>query len=109
MKIPNLDNFETYYGLRVADIGEDGALIVLGHHEKRRVLGALNKHARTFWGLDDLYDGRLPMFSNFRATDEIQERWAVLDLERTKGGDWFIDYGVTEETPEAFPVMVWSS
>jgi hypothetical protein len=122
--IPDLKGFETYYGLKVSDIGEDGDVIVLGHHDKRRALAALNRHARTFWGLDDLYDGRLPMFPDFKAVDDISERWAVLiescgvpadehvsDCWRCKQlaeADWWIEYGATSSDENAFPVMVWS-
>ena len=61
---------------------------------------AAGDHVESVW---------LPMFPDFRASDDISERWAVLDLERTRGGEWWIDYGATEITPEAFPVMIWSA
>lgn len=121
--IPDLKGFETHYGMRVSDIGEDGNVVILGHHDKRRALAALNRHARTFWGLPDLYDGRLPMFRESPAVDHLRDCWATLvkncgdpghaaDCFRCRElaeADWWIDYSANETDPDAFPVMVWGS
>lgn len=125
MTVPDLKGFTIYYGVPVSDIGEDGNLIALGHHDTRQVLAAFNRHARTFWGLTDLYDGRLPMFPRHHAVEDVCERWAVLvkecdearqpdhtgDCSRCrllKEEDWWIDYSAKEPTLGSFPVMVWA-
>jgi hypothetical protein len=119
--IPDLPDFETYYGVQVSDIGEDGDVIILGHHDKRRALAALNRHARTFWGLTNLYDGATTVSP---AVDNLRERWAVLltKCENADGPDhegrcyrcediasssWWIDYSADETASGAFPVMMW--
>ena len=118
--IPDLDGFTTHYGIRVSDIGEDGDLIILGHHDKRRALAALNRHARKVWGLQDLLDGgwgRRPVIG------EITVDWATLkercdlhdDHDKDCGecaqiaeGPWWIECGA-HPAPNSFPVMYWSA
>lgn len=51
---------DVHHGLRVLELGEDGeTLVVLGHHDDRRTLAALNRFARTTWGTDSVA-GDLP-------------------------------------------------
>jgi hypothetical protein len=119
--IPDLKDFETYYGIQVSDIGEDGDVVILGHHDKRLALAALNRHARTFWGLTNLYDGEAVLSP---AGDNLRECWAVLmtkckdadspdhvgrchRCEDIAGASWWIKYNAKETDLGAFPVMVW--
>lgn len=39
------------HGLRILELGEEGEhLVVLGHHDDRRTVAAINAHARMTWG-----------------------------------------------------------
>jgi hypothetical protein len=129
-RIPDLDHFEVYFGIRVADIGDDGDLIALGHHDPKAALAAFNAHAKTFWGLVDLLDGGQHDKARWRRVlDSITRRWAVqcTDQCRTcmrdgqrvecgdcaevqavvKAGSWWIDSSAAEDEPGAFPVTIW--
>lgn len=100
--LPTLPGFEVHYGLRVADVGEDGAVVILGHHRRRRAIAALNRHARTFWGAADLYDGerRGRVVAEF-----IFKRHAVV-TETARGWELRL---TTDAEAGAFPVMIWEA
>jgi hypothetical protein len=129
-RIPRLNDFGTYFGIRVADIGEDGDLIALGHHPPKAALAAFNAHARKVWGLLDLLDGGRgggPAWR--RALDDVKPRWAVLLTNRcrdctknavvdgcvycsdvravTNSGSWWIAQDAAHDEPGAFPVTCW--
>lgn len=123
--IPDLKGFSTYYGLRVSGIGEDGDLIILGHHhhDPLRVIAALNAHARTFWGLVNLLDRPYAELTDL--TGSIRETHAVLitscagldqdcagegcwRCRELAGTDWWIEWSHAADEPGAFPVTVWS-
>jgi hypothetical protein len=119
--IPDLFGFETYYGLKLSDIGEDGAVIILGHHDDPRpVIAALNKHSRTFWGLVNLMDDRsaelaelASMFSETYAVARHNEACrdeACADCALVRAGQraWWINWDVPPERQHAFPVTVWN-
>lgn len=129
-RIPDLDSFEVYFGIRVADIGEDGDLIALGHHDPKAALAAFNAHAKKFWGLVDLLDGGQHDQNRWRwALENAKQKWAVSltdgcrdcvkegrredcvdcsDVRATvKDGSWWIAYDATDDEPGAFPVTVW--
>jgi hypothetical protein len=80
---------DTHYGIPVAHVGEDGDLLALGHHDRRKTLAAFNKHARTFIGLPNVAD-------DFSAHAEdwlnaIRLRWAVFavpDPEMAEDPEW---------------------
>jgi hypothetical protein len=121
MTIPDLEGFETYYGVPISAIGEDGDLITLGHHDKRRALAALNRYAKSVYGFLDLYDGLHP---SRPMVDDIAEMWATLKQECDQMGDdghdeskcgecielanssWWIECG-TKQVSGSFPVMYW--
>lgn len=105
--IPDLKGFNTYYGLQVSDIGEDGNLIILGHHhaEPRRVIAALNQHARTFWSLTNLLDDRGADLADLAGA--LHETYAVVE-EFDRHGAWYIRWNVDPATPEAFPATIWT-
>jgi hypothetical protein len=118
---PDLKGFETYYGLRLSDIGEDGDVIILGHHsdEPLRVVAALNRHARTFWGLANLIDR--PGAELDDLVGAIHETHAVIvvqcddsahepDCSRCREigeADWWIEWNHAGDDPNAFPVTMW--
>lgn len=129
-RIPDLDHFEVYFGIRVADVGEDGDLIALGHHEPKAALAAFNAHAKKFWGLVDLFDtGPHDAPRWRRALQDVKQRWAVSLTDRCrdcvrdgrrddcagcgdvqaaiKEGSWWIAYDAAEDEPGAFPVTLW--
>ncbi|MCW6003896.1 hypothetical protein K1W54_04770 [Micromonospora sp. CPCC 205371] len=129
-RIPDLDSFEVYFGIRVADIGEDGDLIALGHHDPKAALAAFNAHAKKFWGLVDLLDGAQHDQGRWLwALENVKQKWAVSLTDRCrecakdglreectscsdvratiKEGSWWIAYDAAEDEPGAFPVTVW--
>lgn len=125
--LPQLEGFTTFYGIQVSPIAEDGALIVLGHHDdRRRVIAALNRHAREVCGLINLADERGASYDD--AEGGLHRHWAVLveecdDPDRhgdaaaegyecsrcaeIEQGPWWINWAAKETDPGAFPVMVW--
>ncbi|GIM88797.1 hypothetical protein [Paractinoplanes toevensis] len=119
--IPDLQGFETYFGLQVSDVGEDGSVIILGHHhnEPRRIVAALNRHAREFWGLANLVDDQNP--GPGELADSLAETYAVArcgaacrddqcgNCERVRAGqrEWWITWDVAPGTPHSFPATVW--
>jgi hypothetical protein len=124
--VPDFPDFLTYYGVQLADIGDDGDIIVLGHHDKRLVLAALNRHARRFWGVTNLFDGAPPGPDVY---DTIRQTWAAKltrcpDAEQPNhnavchrcsqirstvaDGSWWIEADVPADFPGAFPAMYWS-
>ena len=106
--LPDLKGFETYYGLRVADIGEDGNVIVLGHYHDSplRVIAALNKHARTFWGLTNLLDDPGAELADLKSA--LTETYAV--VEKYDGNlDWYISWNEPANRPGAFPATIWGA
>lgn len=55
--LPDLDGFTDCFGILVSEIGDDGDMIALGHHDPRHTLAAFNAHARQVCGMTDLLDG----------------------------------------------------
>lgn len=124
--IPDLEGFDTNYGIPISAIGEDGALIVLGHHDRRRTVAALNRYSRKLFGFASLLDDPAATYAD--AEVGLHERWAVLVTECDDRGThddytatdgfcprcreiaeamWWIRYDAAETDPGAFPVMVW--
>jgi hypothetical protein len=99
---------DTNYGIHMAPIGEDGDMLALGHHGKRKALAAFNRYARIICGWPNIADdfGALakPWF------DRIDERWALFatpDPEQGEDPDcaWYSTW-CSPETPGALPVTV---
>ncbi len=125
--VPSLPGFVEHYGIPVADMGEDGGLIALGHHTPAPALGAFNRHARKVWGFRAathraaLYDGAI----QDGPAGDVRERWAVHlyecgdcqgdpecstcpEIKRAwAGGGWWIDYNAKQGDPGAFPITTW--
>jgi hypothetical protein len=90
---------ETYGGLRLVDVGEDGAILILGHHDSEAVEAAWLAHARSFWGMKDadLADG----------PPDAERRWAFF----TRAGEhddytWYARWGSTRRMPGMAAVTV---
>jgi hypothetical protein len=117
--LPTLPGFVTCYGVPVCSMGEDGELLALGHHDRRRVIAALNRYARRELGWDDLLDG-----SSLTSIPDgqIEAVWCQRsdacpyhqmpepicgDCADVRGGKtWCVTYEA-DETPGAFPAMRW--
>ncbi|MFJ3601864.1 hypothetical protein ACIPVA_03615 [Streptomyces anulatus] len=92
---PAMEN--TYYGIPVAYIGEDGDMVALGHHTHRRALAAFNAHARQHCGLTNIADDPQaiaqwwleavsPGWATFTAPDDSEFLWiATPARENTPG------------------------
>lgn len=103
---PHMD--DTNYGIPVSLIGEDGALVALGHHPRRRVIAAFNKHSREFQGVPNLADDFSAKAQEW--LDRLDYRWATFnapDPERGEDPDcsWWARW-CTPDTPGARPVTL---
>ena len=97
----------TYYGIAVCYSGEDGDMIALGHHDKRRTIAALNKHARVYCGLRNITDDHRTRAASISRS--LSARWGLAtkpDPEDGDDPDWaWILKPATAETPGAIPYM----
>lgn len=91
---PKRHGFETYYGVPVCSVGEDGDLLALGHHDPRRTIAAMNAYSRKAIGLRNLYDDH-GGGTYSEAVDMLSARHAV------RTGD--------DASPGSLPVMIWSA
>ena len=67
-------DWPTYYGITLTDIGEDGDIVILGHHDdQRRVIAALNRHARKFWGEESFVSPWDGVMSDI--PESLHKRW----------------------------------
>lgn len=119
--LPDLEGFTTCHGVKVSPIGDDGTLIVLGHHDRRRVIAALNAYSRDMCGFANVLDEPGAGFEE--AQEFLYAAWAVLvtSCDKPAGhdtaecgkckeiaeGPWWIRYDAKETHPGAFPVMIW--
>lgn len=124
MTIPVLEGFETYYGIAVCSVGEDGDLLALGHHEPLHVIAAMNAYSRKVIGLMNMCDDpRMPnavaviapnlrwMWAQQRTLADCEYR-AEADkcdcemCEELRHGGWWLQWS-DEQADGAFPVTVW--
>lgn len=66
----------THFGIPVSYYGEDGELVALGHHSKRRALAAFNRHARVGMGFDNVADDRDACAAEWADAISL-DRWAT--------------------------------
>jgi hypothetical protein len=128
-RIPDLAYFELYDGIPVTEIGEDGDLVALGHHDADADVVAFQARLAALgcdlWEDSDLAtwisrkwavtvtggcrDGDCPPASRYSSwhdeegnclrCKEIREQDAI--------GGWWLDFdNVTESTPDAFPITL---
>lgn len=132
MKVRTYDeltaSWPAYYGIKLSDVGEDGDVLVLGHHdEPRRVVAALNRNARTNWGSRNLCDDIGVRYADVK--DDLTRSWAKFILaceiadqlghnsdddpcwkcREIAGADWYVTWSVDSTDEGAFPVTRWSS
>lgn len=121
---PPLDGMELHHGLWVAGLGEDGDLLVAGHHPLMRAVAALNSYSRRNLGWTNLADDRTTTLDDIAPA--IEQRWATqqtyadCDDREDEGpdhqcpmccalddGNWWIAIH-NEERPGSFPIT-WMS
>lgn len=125
---PALSAMPVRYGLHVGQIGEDGDVLVLGHHEdRRRVLAAVFADYRVMVG--ERVNEWDPDLTYGDALEGLRRYWAVFaapcgdhqpahrpdpDCRACRAtasdpdAEWFLWWDRTPEDPDAFPVTVWS-
>lgn len=135
--LPDLDGFETHYGMKVASSGEDGDLVMLGHHQPLRAIAAMNAYSRRVIGLTNMADARWgwvdDLIRNPDGSARLRWLWMVdgvalgscLDHQEEPDedgcsdcyeirvthfhrGGWYM-LNTTEATPGAFPVTLWAA
>lgn len=123
-------DWPTYYGIKLSDVGEDGDVVVLGHHDTRRVIAALNRHARKVWGERSLvssWGGTLA-----EARRDLMQRWgrfvtsceepvaherrkriaadgACWRCQEIAEDGWAITWAAKSTDEGAFPITHWSA
>jgi hypothetical protein len=99
---PALLMLGTYYGVPLSDIGEDGDVIALGHVGAYRMVAALRRHAREFYGEP------FPFATTTLAdvAGSIAHIWMVNTGPSNE--DWWLKR-VEPTEPGAFPVTFWTA
>lgn len=110
---------DDYYGVALAEIGEEGdAVIAFGHHEPRRYLAAMLKFARVRgWGARELNLGVLPAGDAEKAkqwrviyrhadAETVGNHWSTPDWCVCDDCNWWA-VEAAEDAPGATPVMWW--
>lgn len=67
--IPDLDGFDTYYGVKISFIGEDGAMVMLGHVDDRHAIAVARAYQRHLVGrveADNYLWNRLGLYPSVR-------------------------------------------
>ncbi|MEU8258552.1 hypothetical protein AB0C06_30280 [Micromonospora inaquosa] len=89
-------------GIALSDIGEDGGVIALGHHDPARLLPVLRRYANEMWGeVLALADPGDPYA-------QIRHEWVVNTGDTVAGPEqeWCLE-PVPADAPGAFPVTRW--
>lgn len=95
-----IQTWDSYYGLQVCDVGDDGDILVFGHNDNRRTLAAIARHSRVWWGVS------MREWTLAEAEANTVRRWARL-IEPDPGEDWRITWGARADDVGAFPVTHW--
>lgn len=99
--IPTAADFECVkYGVPIANVNEDEDYVMLGHHEERRIVAAMNAYWREELGsvLCSTYED---------IADPISQHWAVFtNGDETVDWAWHFEY-CDEGTPDAVAVTRW--
>jgi hypothetical protein len=103
---PRMD--DTNYGVPVSAFGDGDAYIALGHHPRRRIIAALNKHSREFPCWLNLADDRTANAQE--RLDRLDYRWATFNIpdparNEDPDCDWWVHWA-TPDTPGAQPVTL---
>lgn len=99
---------DTILGIRMAPIGEDGDMLALGHHDKRKALAAFNRYARTVIGIVNLADDFSASAQDW--LNSIDQCWALFTtpdpgLGQDPDWTWYVTW-CKPETPGALPVTL---
>lgn len=122
-----MDGAFTYYGVMMQPLGDDGDIVlILGHHDTRRAVAALNRCCREDLELLGMFDDLSTTYEE--AARDLEFRWAKLVTECRAAswpdhpddcwncgeiqaliadGGWWVQYDYTEDEPGVFPVMIW--
>ncbi|MEU8048110.1 NUDIX domain-containing protein [Micromonospora echinofusca] len=98
---PTLDMVAEVNGIALSDIGEDGDIIALGHHDPARLLTALRRYAREVRG------EALAPADPAAPHAQIRHEWGV-NISEAAGPDqeWYLETAPAD-TPGAFPITRW--
>lgn len=99
---PNLLMLGTYYRVPLSDIGEDGDVFALGHVGKHRMVAALRRHAREFYGVPEQF----ATCTVDDITDCIRHTWMVNTA--VSASCWLLAHA-DPTAPGAFPVTYWTA
>lgn len=122
-----MDGAFTYYGVMMQPLGDGRDIVmILGHHDTRRAVAALNRYCREDLELLGMFDDLSTTYEE--AARDLEYRWAKL-LTRCRradrpghkencetcwaisceiqSGGWWVQYDFTEDEPGVFPVMIW--
>ncbi|MEJ3745194.1 hypothetical protein WEI85_18090 [Actinomycetes bacterium KLBMP 9797] len=129
-RIPDLAFFELYDGIPVSEIGDDGDMVALGHHDTAAAMAAFRARLAAL-GCDPPHpddglstwisrkwavtvtggcrDGNCPPRARSSWHDDDGNCMCCLEIrEQDELGGWYLDFGddVTEATPGAFPITL---
>lgn len=120
----------SYYGVSMQPIGDDGeVMLILGHHDAKRAIAALNKYHRDHLGMLNMFDDTSVTFADAREEVEVhwarlltecmatkhpehrEDCWLCADIRATteRDGSWWVGYNFAEQDADVFPVMVWAA
>ncbi|MEH0826307.1 MULTISPECIES: NUDIX domain-containing protein [unclassified Micromonospora] len=99
---PTLRMVATIDGIALSDIGEDGDIVAVGHHDPRRMLTALRRYARESWG------EALAPADPANPYAQIHHEWVVNTGDTIAGPEqeWCLE-SAPADAPGAFPVTRW--
>lgn len=101
--------FTEHNGIWIGYVGEDGNLIALGHHDPEQALAAFKDFdSDAVWC--DYVDTTWAVLVDPPTHDNCMTRTdpavSCLGCDETEGVPWWMQWGLAEGTPDAFPVMV---
>lgn len=107
-ELPKLEGCKTFYGIQVAAIGEDEQLLIIGHHDDRRTVAALNAYSRKIHHLGCLFgDGRSDPGDYLTAAAGLDRTWAVFREADPESESYWHASWCAEDAIGAVPVTVW--
>lgn len=122
-----IESASFHYGLMIVHFsGAEDVPFILGHHDARRAVAALNHYSREDCRLPGVFDD--PSATYVDAVSHLEKRWAkfiigfddiddrslrdneyipCLSRRSIEEGGWLLQYNCTADEPDVFPVMVW--
>lgn len=106
--LPKLKGCETFYGIQVAAVLEDEQLMVVGHHDDRRTVAALNAYSRKIHHVGCLFgDDRSNPGDYQTAAAGLDRTWAVFRAAEPESEWYWLASWCAEDAIGAVPVTVW--